>query len=299
MTRIWPTASEPSAGIFVANRFRGMDPVAVVVERREGRGWASHLARFIWRGWRAGRRNRVEGVEAHVLYPAGFAGLVVARLLRVPVIAYAHGTDVRQYARRGRGYRFFLRQVVRHADLIATNSEDTARGIRVLGGSPRVIPPGFDDALFEPTPLPGSSPKRVLYLGGSSPLKGYEVATQLADTLAGPGLDELAPSDVARLIADHDIVLVPSLVEGFGMVALEAIGSGRWVVARRVGGLPDIVLDGVNGTLVDDDDFAGALQRVPDSWDPIALSQSVARYRLGAWQAKMAEAWAELLTRPR
>jgi teichuronic acid biosynthesis glycosyltransferase TuaC len=299
LTRIWPTAEEPSAGIFVANRFRGVDGVSVVVERPEGRGWASHLVRFIWRAWRVGRRRGVEGVEAHVLYPAGFAGLVVARLFGVPLLAYAHGTDVRQHDDRGRGYRFFVRQVIRHADLVVTNSDDTALGIRRLGGRPRVIPPGFDDDLFRPTPMPENSARRVLYLGGSDPLKGYAIARQLADTLAGPGLQELAPADVARLIAEHEVVLIPSHVEGFGLVAAEAIGSGRWVVARRVGGLPDIVTDGQNGTLVDDDDFAGALARVPDTWDPERLSQSVERYRLGEWQAKMAAAWAELLGRKR
>jgi glycosyltransferase involved in cell wall biosynthesis len=224
---------------------------------------------------------------------------VVARLLGVPLFAYAHGSDVRQHDDRGRGYRFFVRQVARHADLVATNSDDTARGIRRLGGRPKVIPPGFDDALFRPTQLPRNSPRRVLYLGGSDPLKGYAIARQLADTLAGPGLQELAPPDVARLIAEHEVVLIPSIVEGFGLVAAEAIGSGRWVVARDVGGLPDIVIDGQNGTLVRDEDFAGALDRVPDTWDPDLLSQSVAKYRLAEWQAKMAAAWSELLGRKR
>ncbi len=67
----------------------------------------------------------------------------------------------------------------------------------------------------------------------------------------------------------HDVVLVPSVEEPFGIVAVEAIASGRWVVAAAVGGLPDIVIDGVNGTLVSDGDYEGALARVPD-YDPFA-----------------------------
>jgi glycosyltransferase involved in cell wall biosynthesis len=77
-------------------------------------------------------------------------------------------------------------------------------------------------------------------------------------------------------------------------VAAEAIGSGRWVVARDVGGLRDIVVDGVNGTLVSDGDFAGALARVPD-YDPFAIARTVERYSLTAWQAAMRQAWEELL----
>jgi glycosyltransferase involved in cell wall biosynthesis len=113
--------------------------------------------------------------------------------------------------------------------------------------------------------------------------------------VVGPGIQELAPVDVARLMSEHDVVLVPSLVEAFGMVAVEAIASGRWVVARNVGGLRDIIADGENGTLVDDDDFAGALERVPGNWDPVKLSDSVARFRLAEWQQGMAAAWQELL----
>ena len=72
--------------------------------------------RFIVDGLRA--RGPFDGVESHVLYTAGFAALVVARLRGLPLLAYAHGTDARQYAHWGRGYRFFVRQVVRHADLL-------------------------------------------------------------------------------------------------------------------------------------------------------------------------------------
>ena len=46
------------------------------------------------------------------------------------------------------------------------------------------------------------------------------------------------------------IVVVPSLGEGFGMVALEAMERGRAVVASAVGGLPEIVADGTTGVLV-------------------------------------------------
>ena len=103
--------------------------------------------------------------------------------------------------------------------------------------------------------------------------KGYAVAAQLADTLAGPWLRDIGPDEVPGLIAAHDVVLVPSMAEPFGLVAVEAIASGRWVVARAVGGLRDIVIDGVNGTLVADGDFAGALARVPD-YDPYEVART-------------------------
>ena len=45
-------------------------------------------------------------------------------------------------------------------------------------------------------------------------------------------------------------MVVPSLGEGFGMVALEAMERARAVVASSVGGLPEIVADGETGLIV-------------------------------------------------
>ena len=110
---------------------------------------------------------------------------------------------------------------------------------------------------------------------------------------SGPWLRDIDPDEVPGLIAAHDVVLVPSVVEAFGLVAVEAIASGRWVVARAVGGLREIVTDGVNGTLVADGDFAGALARVPD-YDPYEVARSAERFSLERWQATMAAIWDEV-----
>jgi glycosyltransferase involved in cell wall biosynthesis len=54
----------------------------------------------------------------------------------------------------------------------------------------------------------------------------------------------------ASLMSLADVVAVPSRSEGFGLVAAEAAALGRPVVAARVGGLSEIVEDGVTGLLV-------------------------------------------------
>lgn len=227
-----------------------------------------------------------------MVVPTGLVGLAVARLRRVPLVIYAHGRDVRDWRRKPAPVRWLSRLVVRSADRVVTNSEDTATHVREMGGAPIVAPPGVDLTRFTVRPRPAE--RRVLYLGGRNRRKGYEVAAQHADTLVGPWLRDLDPGEVPELIAAHDVVLVPSVAEPFGLVAVEATAAGRWVVASDVGGLRDIVIDGVNGTLVRDGDFSGALARVPD-YDPATVAATAARFSLERWQAAMARIWSEVL----
>jgi glycosyltransferase involved in cell wall biosynthesis len=55
---------------------------------------------------------------------------------------------------------------------------------------------------------------------------------------------------IQRAIEDAAAVVVPSMGEGFGMVALEAMERARPVVAAEIGGLGELVEDGVTGYLV-------------------------------------------------
>ncbi len=290
LTRIWPTRERPSVGSFVRDRARGVADVVVVRPRQGARLPAPLLyAALLVDALRVGRAIR--GVEAHMLLPTGLVGLLVARVRRVPLVVYVHGGDVRDWRTLPGPLRLLARVVAKRADRVVTNSDDTARHLDALGADPVVVPPGVDRERFRPSPRP--TDRRVLYLGGRNPRKGYDVARRLADTLVGPWLRDVDPSEVPDLIAAHDVVLVPSRAEPFGLVAVEAIASGRWVVASAVGGLRDIVTDGLNGTLVEDGDFAGALARVPD-YDPFAIAPTVARFSLERWQAGMAAIWNEL-----
>jgi len=57
--------------------------------------------------------------------------------------------------------------------------------------------------------------------------------------------------NIAQCVGISDLLLLPSETESFGLVALEAMAGGIPVVASRVGGIPEVVTDGVEGYLAE------------------------------------------------
>lgn len=68
--------------------------------------------------------------------------------------------------------------------------------------------------------------------------------------------------DVARWYATFDAFVLPSGNEGTPVTTIEALASGRPVVATRVGGVPDVVGDGEDGFLVEVGDTDGLAERL-------------------------------------
>ena len=79
-------------------------------------------------------------------------------------------------------------------------------------------------------PLPGSPPEGVQFLG------------------------TLAPDDLAALYDSHDLLVIPSRLEAFGIVFTEALARGLPCIARDAYAMPEIVTPGVSGALVASDD---------------------------------------------
>jgi len=106
-----------------------------------------------------------------------------------------------------------------------------------------------------------AAPKDQPYLGE---LKALAARLGLADRVIFTGLR----SDVPRLIAGVDVAVMPSLNEALSNALLESMASGAPVVATRVGGTPEALVDGENGLLVPPGDAAAlalAITRLLDA----------------------------------
>lgn len=68
--------------------------------------------------------------------------------------------------------------------------------------------------------------------------------------------------DIPRLLAAADVLLLPSRVEGFPNAIMEAMTASVPVVASNVGGIPDLLRDGLDGFLHGRDDLAGMARSI-------------------------------------
>jgi glycosyltransferase involved in cell wall biosynthesis len=98
---------------------------------------------------------------------------------------------------------------------------------------------------------------------------------------AAAGLDNLTFTGFVENVGDYlaafDIFVLPSRREGIGSILLDAMEQGLPIVAARVGGVPEIVHDGLNGILID----AGRTDQLRDAVLTLSADQDL-RARMGA-----------------
>lgn len=185
------------------------------------------------------------------------------------------------------------------ADAVIAITPRLQRLLRNAGLNPdslHEIPPGVDGELFAgpfTDPFPDIARPRIVFVGRLVPQKGVQTlltAESLLTTkgaqiiLVGDGPERSAierrigrqrlanvhalgfvPHDVIPdVLAYADVLVLPSIYEEMGSVLLEALYMGVPVVASRVGGIPDVIRDGVTGVLT-------------PAGDPAALAEAIDR----------------------
>jgi glycosyltransferase involved in cell wall biosynthesis len=321
---MYPGPSDPDLGVFVRGLEQALEARGHVVERAvldERRAGKRKYLTLSAATLQAARRFRPDVVYAHFLVPTG---LIAALAGRAPLVVTAHGRDVRNIGWLP-GIAAATRFVVRRAVAVIAVSDYLRRELETkipaARGKTVVIDSGVDLERFRVLPAPAGDTrylciasliqrKNVLRLADAFAHVGKGTLTFVGDgplraQLEGrPGV-ELAgrvPYDrIPEQISAAHVVCQPSLIEPFGQALLEAMASGRTVVATRIGGPPEFVPPeaGVLVDPVDDAALAAALRAAAELPCPNMAARAAAEDHDVRAQAEKVEAILERAARGR
>jgi glycosyltransferase involved in cell wall biosynthesis len=227
--------------------------------------------------------REVDLIHAHWVYPSGLAGMLAARSAGIPLVVTSHGGDL-NLARRVPPLHWLASWVSRRADMCIGVSHAVVEAFRNIGvPSTRVryVPLGVELGHFRPdADTPSSRPMRIIYVGRLIPLKSVETLILALEELqlrncavecwivgSGPrqnSLQQLSASlgiqritflgeqphyKIPSLIGSADVLVLPSLTEGRGVVIMEAMAVGVTVVVSNIPGARELVQHGKTGLL--------------------------------------------------
>jgi N-acetyl-alpha-D-glucosaminyl L-malate synthase BshA len=235
-------------------------------------------------------------LHVHYAIPHSTAAMLAQQMLasrrRLPFITTLHGTDV-SIVGMDRSYFPITKFSIEKSDGITGVSQDVRRETYDVFGVPndiRVIYNFVNTETYRPMEN-RQNEKSLMHISNFRPVKRVTdcvriLAEVVKETSAhlymvgdGPdrpeahrlarelGLDRnvtfMGKQDhVERLIPKMHVLLMPSQMESFGLGALEGMACGVPPVATRVGGLPELVTDGVDGFLEPVGDIAAQSRRV-------------------------------------
>ena len=246
------------------------------------------LVRLLWEH----AKRPFDILHCHSAYPHGYVTSTFSRLTGIPVIITPHGpTDIMRAERIRRSPKLENRLALglRTAAGITAISNDIFEEILSIGGiseeKVRIIPNGVNLADFRDVEPYKADYPYIMAMGRMVPQKGFDrllvsfarVAGQLRNLrllMAGEGVNRrdyealarklgiaervrflglVQGTEKIRLLKGARFFVCPSRFEPFGIVVLEAMAAGLPVLANRVGGIPDILEEGVQGILTDPD----------------------------------------------
>ena len=236
-------------------------------------------------------------LHVHYAIPHSIAALLAQQMMatdrRLPFVTTLHGTDITLVG-ADRSYFPITKFSIEKSDGITTISQylqEKTREVFGVANEIRVIHNFVNCDLYRPDPQSQPEEKQLIHLSNFRPVKRVldcirilkEVLKSMPAHLTmvgdgperGPaemlarelGIDDkvtfLGKQDhVERLIPKYHVLLMPSEMEAFGLAALEAMACGVPPVATRIGGVPELISDGVDGFLEPVGDVAAQGARV-------------------------------------
>jgi glycosyltransferase involved in cell wall biosynthesis len=292
---------------------------------RPERGMAGHLARLLWT--QSGLRRRVARTRPRLLLNLMPEGILRAAVPQVTVVHDVLPLRYpEEYPRQQYYFRYYVPSVLRHSRAVIVSSESTRRDLidfyHLPPGKLHVVLLGYDAARFmpaAPTAAPGETPY-ALFVGNVMPHKNLIRLVEafsdgtvgipgrlmirgwgrpahvraLRDRIAALGLADrvdwrpYTPEDeLPDLYRQARMLLLPSLYEGFGLTALEAMACGTPVIVSDRSSLPEVA--GEAGVFVDAEErasIASAIRRLftDDALARTHTERGLARARRFSWE---------------
>jgi teichuronic acid biosynthesis glycosyltransferase TuaC len=266
---------------------------------------------------------RPDVLLAYFAFPYGFAASRFGALFRIPVVISCRGGDINYMTKPKLQGALIARSLrsARGVWVMSEEMRHEATALGVSPDRVEVMPNGVDGTVFAPRDpqearsslgIPGSG-RVVVCVSRLSHEKGIDVLVDAFAMLAdgevrlyvvGDGSERASlaartrsagcedritfvgtrpHAEVPQWLAAADVVVLPSRSEGMPNAVLEALASGRPVVASAVGGTRELIGADEVGTLVPPDDAASLAPALRDalaaSWDARSIAASVASRR--------------------
>lgn len=201
--------------------------------------------------------------------------------------------------------RWLSRASLKRATIVTSVSRFTADLVRDdlgFSGDIRVINNGVDTSLFVPgdKPAAGNRPLRILFAGNLTQRKGADLLPDIARSIGDgihilytsglrtskklaelPELQRLGPvsyKDMPALYRSVDLLLLPTVREGFPLVVAEAMACGLPIIATDCSSLPELVDEGKGGYLCRQGDIEAFAQRINILAESVQLRREMGEY---------------------
>lgn len=245
------------------------------------------------------RKNKVDLVHAHYIMPPGLIAVICSAILGVKTAVTIHGSDIFVLARKPL-IKSVIKYVLNKSDYVFVVSDSIKDkvlklDIKDIENKLKVTYNAVDVQKFRPDQESNFKEEMkidplkpvILFVGNLVWQKGVEYLIRAKEFLNedaeivivgdGPLFSELkgiveseniegikftgARNDIEKIMSSANIFVLPSLSEGRPTVILEAMASGKPVIATNVGGIPEIVNDQI-GILISPEDSIGLAEAI-------------------------------------
>ncbi len=232
---------------------------------------------YILNGYKLGKKiiknEKIDLIHSHYAAPQGFLGAILGKKCNIPTVLTLHGSDVLNLSKSSLG-KYFFNYAVHNSEKIICVSEFLKHNLKTnFNIDSNVIYNGFDEELFNPS---DNDKNYGLFVGSLVEQKGIFYFLESIKNIdfnfkiigGGPlynkildfiklndikNVELLGPktqNEVSEYLKNCSFLVLPSISEGLGMTIIEAFACKKAVIGTNVGGIPELIKDGINGYIV-------------------------------------------------